>query len=253
MRLLAVVVDPTEAEVVGDRAWQAGAAGIWEQARPDGRVELRVGTDDPAAVTAALAAWSPVDVTDRDAVELASRTTVVTIGERAVTVVVPPTVFGDGSHPTTQACVELLTSTVTPGDDVLDVGCGSGITSLAAALAGGRVHAIDIDPVAAAATAANAATLGVEVVADTTPLAEAGSADVVVANISTATILALRDELERVRRPAGALVVSGMLDDQWPQVRRAFADLEVVEQRSSDGWTTALLRPGTGRGATAQA
>jgi ribosomal protein L11 methyltransferase len=158
-----------------------------------------------------------------------------------VTLEVPPSVFGDGLHPTTATCLELLEGLVGPGRRVLDVGCGSGALSVVAARAGADVVAIDIDPVAVDATLANAAANGVEVDATTAPLADlSGTWDVVVANISARAVLELSDELWRVC--AGTLVVSGILAERWDEVRAGLGGT-VLEVHDVQGWVTASVAP----------
>ena len=82
-------------------------------------------------------------------------------GEPAV-VIEPGRAFGTGAHPTTRLCIELLARTAR--GSLLDVGCGSGVLSIAAVRLGfGPVHAVDNDPVAVETTRANAAVNGVAI------------------------------------------------------------------------------------------
>ncbi len=241
MRLYALTVPAADAELVADRCWQSGAAGLWEAEERDGRVTLRVGVEDADAARfeAALADTAPRDVTATDLVELATRTVVVDAAGGPVQLEVPPTVFGDGLHPTTVSCLELLAGLVSAGTRVLDVGCGSGALSVVAARAGADVTAIDVDPVAVDATAVNAAANGVQVRASTTPVADLdGTWDVVVANISAGAVLELSGDLWRVC--SGTLIVSGILAERWDEVRDGLGG-SVGAIRSVDGWTTASL------------
>lgn len=247
MRLLAIDVDGRDAELVSDRCWQAGAAGIWEV---DGST-LRAGVedDDVAPFLEALADLGPVDVTDVEAVELTGRAVVVEAAGRPIDLWVPPTVFGDGTHPTTATCIELVEATVRTGDDVLDVGSGTGALTIAAALLGGRVTAIDIDPEAARSTADNAARNGVTVAASTTPLAEVHDAfDVVVANMTVGSLGPLVPALVAHTRAGGTVVVSGLLEGQWPDVETALGG-EVADVRVVDGWVSAAVVVGGTSGA----
>ena len=248
VRLLAIDLDGRDAELVADRCWQAGAAGIWEVDAST----LRAGVDDDDVTSflTALADLGPVDVTDVEAVELAGRGVSLDIAGQHVALWVPATVFGDGTHPTTATCLELVEAVAGRGDDVLDVGCGTGALTIAAALHGARVTAIDIDPEAAQATADNAARNGVTVAATTTPLAEVtGTFDLVVANMTVGSLGPLVPDLVRCTRPGGTIVVSGLLEDQWPGVE---ADLggEVTTVRVVDGWVSAAVVVG---GSTAEA
>ena len=241
MRLYALAVPEPDAELIADRCWQAGAAGIWESAGEGGSVTLRVGVEeaDVDAFEAALAALGPVDVTATDLVELSTRTVELPAEGGRVRIEVPPTVFGDGLHPTTSTCLDLLADLVEPGTKMLDVGCGSGALSVVAARAGAVVTAIDVDPVAVSATIANAAANGVEVDASTAPLADLSLTwDVVVANISARAVLELSDELWRVC--AGTLVVSGILAERWTSVRERLGGT-VLAVHDVSGWVTASV------------
>lgn len=240
MHLIAVDVAGRDVELVADRCWQAGASGLWEV----DAATLRIGVEASAlpGFLAALADLWPVDVTDLEAVELAGRRSVIEVAGHDVELWVPPTVFGDGGHPTTATCLAVLPDVVGAGDRVLDVGCGAGALSVAAALLGGRVTAIDLDPDAAGATRANAAGNGVAVEASATPLAEIDPPfDVTVANMTTGALQPLVPDLLRATAPGGSLVVSGMLEGQWPAVRAATGGV-VGDVRVVDGWVTATIR-----------
>ncbi len=245
MRLFSIRTDAEAAELVADRAWQAGAAGVWESDDAEGQVVLRIGVDDADAggFEAALADLAPVDVTDIDGVELAARTVTVGPPGATVTLVVPPTVFGDGHHPTTAACLAQVARLVDAGTRVLDVGCGSGALSLVAARLGADVTAIDIDPVAVAATSANAAASDLAVQVSNTPLGDVGGTyEVVAANISAQAVIELAELLWARTGEGGALIVSGILESRWDEVRHALGgEVEAVE--TIDGWTTAVLTP----------
>jgi ribosomal protein L11 methyltransferase len=245
VRLYALTVSDPDAELLADRCWQAGAAGIWESPGDDGTVTLRVGVEeaDVDGFQSTMADAAPADVTATDLVELSTRTVSLDAVGGRVELAVPPTVFGDGLHPTTATCLELLTGLAGPGTRLLDVGCGSGALSVVAARAGAEVTAIDVDPAAVEATVANAAANGVAVEASTTSLsALSGQWDVVAANISARAVLELADDLRRVLAPGGALVPSGVLAERWDEVRAGLGG-EVVEVRTVSGWVTAVVVP----------
>lgn len=155
-------------------------------------------------------------------------------GDRAV-VIDPGRAFGTGAHPTTRLCLELLQDDALGRGSVLDVGCGSGVLSIAAVLLGyGPVHGVDVDTSAIDATRENAEVNGVEI---TVELVAADSmlpaADVVVANISAASVAALDG------RVAGThLVTSGYLASDEP----ALAGYALVERRVLDGWAADVHR-----------
>ena len=112
-------------------------------------------------------------------------------------VIDPGGAFGTGAHPTTRLCLELLLTQ--PRSSLVDVGCGSGVIAIAAARLGfGPVLALDVDPLAVATAAANAAVNAVEIeVRHADALAETlPSAGMAVANISLASIDAHAGRLE---------------------------------------------------------
>ena len=114
----------------------------------------------------------------------------------------PGTQCGTGYHACTQLCLEAMERIVRPGDSVLDVGCGSGILSIAAKLLGaGRVAACDIDPEAAKP---------VPFFVGSVDAVRGDAFDIVVANISEDVIGAMRPDFERV---APTRILSGFQDD----------------------------------------
>ena len=136
-----------------------------------------------------------------------------------VIVLDPGMAFGTGHHPTTTMCLAALEELVSPGCSVLDLGCGSGILSIAAAkLGASEVLALDIDATAVETAAANVRQNGVEAVVTidegTLPYASLrpGGYDVVVANISSKVIGDLAIDLARVAKAGGTVVASGLLE-----------------------------------------
>lgn len=124
----------------------------------------------------------------------------------------PGQAFGTGHHESTTGCLAVLQELDLRGRAVLDVGCGSGVLAIAAALLGGDpVVAVDIDPLAVAASRENAARNRVRV-----DVREGSAADVaerfgvVVANLDTATITAVAPHLAARLAPGGTLVASGV-------------------------------------------
>ena len=142
-------------------------------------------------------------------------------------VIDPGRAFGTGAHATTRLCLALLQEQ--PFGSLLDIGCGSGVLSIAAAVLGfAPVLAVDNDPAAVEATLANAAANGVtlraELVAGDEPLP---SADVAVANISAASVAALSGRVDAAR-----LITSGYLITDEPAV----VGYERLDRRRIDGW-----------------
>lgn len=151
--------------------------------------------------------------------------------EDLVIVVDPGMAFGTAEHGTTRGCLRLLDGAVRTGDRVLDVGAGSGILSVAAALLGAaEVLAVEGDPLAEDALRENLAVNGVSdrvryerTWADVSYLESRGPVDGVVANIEAGVLTPLLPGFARALKPGGWLILSGILDHQWAEVRDAAA------------------------------
>lgn len=159
----------------------------------------------------------------------------------------PGMAFGTGQHETTRMCLQALEWAVKPGASVLDVGCGSGILSIAAAkLGAGRVVAVDVDPVCVEVTLQNAAMNDVAVaVAQGSPgdgrvadVLEMGAFDVIVANIIAGTIVELSPQIAAALAPRGRLIASGIIAAREPGVVAALveAGLRTVSSRAMGEW-----------------
>jgi ribosomal protein L11 methyltransferase len=154
--------------------------------------------------------------------------------EDALAVVIDPgRAFGTGSHQTTQLCLAALQE-LEPGS-LLDVGCGSGVLSVAAALLGfGPVTSVDVEEPSIEATRSNALANGVSLdVSLVSPDVRLPAADVVVANISLQSVEALSPRIE-----CATLVTSGYLVSASPVLR----GFEHVERRTLDGWVCDVSR-----------
>lgn len=157
----------------------------------------------------------------------------------------PGLAFGTGSHPSTALCLEWLEASPISGRSVVDYGCGSGILAVAALCLGARVaYALDTDAQALLASRDNAARNGVGerlrllTAADAPP-----GVDVVIANILARTLRTLAAELTRITRPGGALVLSGLLEEQLATVREAYAGAFRFEPpRIRQGWACLIGR-----------
>ena len=157
----------------------------------------------------------------------------------------PGMAFGTGTHPTTQLCLEALENLVQPGQDVLDLGCGSGILAIAAAkLGAGKTLALDTDAIAVQATRENAAANGTadKITAMQGSLASIrGSAfDIVAVNILARVILTLAEnQLGAAVRPGGTAIFSGIIDTQAAEVETALRQtgLRPYARRRRGDWT----------------
>jgi ribosomal protein L11 methyltransferase len=153
--------------------------------------------------------------------------------EDATAVVIDPgRAFGTGGHPTTQLCLQLLESE--ERGSVLDVGCGSGVLSIAAAKLGfAPVRAFDFDPQAVEATERNSADNGVTVDVSQADLREdeLPEADLALANIAAEAVVLLGPRLRAARA-----ITSGYLVSDEPELDRYRRERRV----QSGGWAADL-------------
>lgn len=167
--------------------------------------------------------------------------------DRAVVIRLDPGLaFGTGSHPSTRLVLAWLESSLRGGEAVLDYGCGSGILALAAArLGAAAVTAVDLDPQALAACAANARLNGVPLRVEPPAALGAETFDVLVANILAGPLIGLAPELTARSRPGARLALSGILAAQAGEVCGAFAAaFDAGVAAAEEGWVlvTAVRR-----------
>ncbi|MEK7322766.1 MAG: 50S ribosomal protein L11 methyltransferase [Pseudomonadota bacterium] len=155
----------------------------------------------------------------------------------------PGLAFGTGTHATTALCLEWLDGEDLADQTVLDFGCGSGILAIAAAkLGAAEVWAVDHDPQALLATRDNAEVNGVEKIITVCGAENltAIHADVVLANILAAPLIALAPRFARLLPPGGRVVLSGILAEQAEEVLenyRAWFTMATITVR--EGWVRA--------------
>ena len=149
----------------------------------------------------------------------------------------PGLAIGTGTHPPTRMCLRWIASQTTPPVRILDYGCGSGILAIATALHGAQsVDAVDIDEAAIASTLLNAKANGVTLQAGLSELA-IGVYDTVLANILATPLKVLAPLLCSHVKPAGHLVLAGILERQAQELQLAYApycNLQVSDHE--DGW-----------------
>ena len=152
----------------------------------------------------------------------------------------PGLAFGTGTHPTTALCLHWLDGQDLHGRTVIDFGCGSGVLGIAALkLGAARVVAVDHDPQAVLATRDNAARNAVDdriEVLHSDGFAD-HNADLVMANILANVLITLAPKIQRLVKPGGTLVMSGVLQAQADDVMRAYADsLDFRAIQTQDDW-----------------
>jgi len=163
----------------------------------------------------------------------------------------PGMAFGTGHHPTTRMCLEMLETLVKPCHAVLDLGCGSGILSIASAKMGSeKVIGIDNDETAVKVAKENIEINGisksVSILTGSIPNKDMSkySNDIIVTNISSKIILDLSIEITEHLKPGGHLIVSGFLDINESEIINKFKELNlsVLSRLSTADWVALSLR-----------
>jgi len=160
----------------------------------------------------------------------------------------PGRAFGTGLHATTSLVANVLDQRASEyaGKEILDLGCGSGILSLAAlSLGAARARAVDVDPDAVRITVENAERCGFadRIVADTTQIgALTGTWPVVLANIQAEVLVPLAGDVMSRVAPGGLLVLSGILETQKDRVLQSYRDLQLLDVPQSGEWIALVLR-----------
>lgn len=152
----------------------------------------------------------------------------------------PGLAFGTGTHPTTHLCLEWMDAHDFDAESVVDYGCGSGVLGITAAIKGAKiVDCIDNDPQALIATLDNAKRNGVEgtINAMAPEQFTPQKADVVLANILAGPLIELAPRLSASLRPGGSLALSGILEEQAPELEKAYsADFPGLQKKVLNGW-----------------
>ena len=159
----------------------------------------------------------------------------------------PGLAFGSGLHPTTQLCLKILEEMPPAGQEMFDVGTGSGILSIAALHLGAvRVRAVDIDDVAVRVAEENFTLNGVVENVDTAVGSAADSGGqqwpLVVANILAHILIELMPDLAAATAPGGTLILSGMIEAQEADVRAVAENhgLRVIARRQEEDWVALI-------------
>lgn len=156
----------------------------------------------------------------------------------------PALAFGTGHHPTTASALGAIAKYVKSGDDVLDVGCGSGILAMAAMKLGAKVDACDTDPISVENSITNAKLNELEY----NKIWEGSSSlvdkkyDLVVANIVADVLTFIAKDLKEALNENAILVLSGILDKYESKVLKYYKDCEILEKITQDEWVTLILK-----------
>jgi ribosomal protein L11 methyltransferase len=167
----------------------------------------------------------------------------------------PGMAFGTGTHPSTQLCLEILSDYILQNEIVIDIGCGSGILSIASVKLGAdKAFGVDLDPEAITIAKNNAKSNNV---GNRVNFAKGSATDVingvfkinqaplVVANILAHILKNLLNEgLDRLVKSGGILILSGILEDQTTEIinQAIKKGFEVIDQRQIEDWVGIALR-----------
>lgn len=171
----------------------------------------------------------------------------------------PGMAFGTGTHPTTSLCLKTLESVVRGGEEVIDVGTGSGILSIGAVHLGvSKVLALDLDPVAVSSAIENTRLNGMEdrirvMESDLLSVLKGGNTNelnvklpvqIVVANILAEVILLFVDDVYAALQPGGVYIASGIYENKADIVEQALlaSGFEIADIYREDDWVAFAAR-----------
>jgi ribosomal protein L11 methyltransferase len=161
----------------------------------------------------------------------------------------PGMAFGTGTHPTTVLCIQALERTVQKGDQIIDVGTGSGVLSIAAAMLGAKkVIAVDLDPVAVESARLNVKLNKVQEIVEVKQnnLLDDfhGPVDLIVANILAEVILRFHYDAAKLLKNGGYFITSGIIQNKKNEVRDALleAGFTIEETLVMEDWVSFIAR-----------
>ncbi|MDI3519571.1 MAG: ribosomal protein methyltransferase [Caldanaerobacter sp.] len=168
-------------------------------------------------------------------------------GEEIVIDLDPGMAFGTGTHETTKMCLEFLEDIIKSGAVVFDVGCGSGILSIAASkLGASRVYGADVDEMAVKIARENVKLNGlenVEIFQSDLLKNFRGEADVIVANIIADAIIRLIPDVLPHLKEEGLFLASGIIKDRFEEVKeRAEEFFEIIDMKEEKEWLSILMK-----------
>lgn len=165
-------------------------------------------------------------------------------GDRKVLNIEPGLAFGTGTHETTRLCLQTLEKHVTDGTTVLDIGCGSGILSIAALLLGAeKAVGVDIDALAVKTAIENGEVNGFKepeytILQGNLTDKVSGKFDVVVANIVADVIILFCKDVASFMKDDAVFITSGIIDTREQDVIDAFDKygFEIEKRNTESGW-----------------
>ncbi|NOX16270.1 MAG: 50S ribosomal protein L11 methyltransferase [Epsilonproteobacteria bacterium] len=165
--------------------------------------------------------------------------------ENKINIIINPALaFGSGHHESTHGCILQIEKYLKQGDTFLDVGCGSGILSIAGAKLGASVDICDTDELALKSSIENFKLNNEKIT--TSWIGSIQGTDkkynVVVANIIADILTMLANDLIKRVKVNGYLILSGILDIYIDRVEKRFSSLKIVEKYKKNEWFTLVLQ-----------
>ncbi len=169
-------------------------------------------------------------------------------GDKEIIKIEPAYAFGSGSHETTRLCLEMMQTVDMKGKLLADIGCGSGILSIAAhKLGADRVVAVDIDEMAIKSSennlSLNEINTGVDLVLGNLLDNVDESFDIIVSNIILPVLASMKEDIKKALKQGGTLILSGILASQEKDFAEIFGkDFKIVELHTLGEWQGVILK-----------
>lgn len=170
------------------------------------------------------------------------------IQDKIVLKIEPGLAFGTGSHDTTKLCLELLEKYLNSNGTVLDIGCGSGILSIASLLLGARyATGVDIDALAVKTAIENARVNNVqdrfEAICGNLTEKVSGTYDIIVANIVADVIIKLSIDTCKFMSHNTIYIMSGIIESRKDDVLRSLVNrFNILEEKNQNGWVALVAK-----------
>jgi len=165
--------------------------------------------------------------------------------DNLIDIIIDPALsFGSGHHETTNTCLKAISKYVQKDHEVIDVGCGSGILSIAASKLEAKVDICDTDLICIKDSEVNFSlnnTKYNKAWVGSSTLSEK-QYDVVIANIVADVLIMISKDLKKCLKSKGILVISGILDKHLEKVLKKFENLEIIETIRKNEWCTVVLK-----------